>query len=73
MREPVETFTAVLPSAGYNYNKWTTHTYSHSELVTLKSGGVQITGLARMYRCAETGEPRRWGFDRTCTKDNGGN
>lgn len=75
MRAPVETLEAYLPSAGYNYNKATKHTYSHSELVTLPAAtaGIVVTGLGHMYRCAETGELRRWGFDVTFPKDNGAN
>lgn len=73
--KPVETLNAVLPSAGYNYNKATRHVYSHSELVTLPAVtvGILTTGLGHMYKCSETGELRRWGFDVTYAKDNGGN
>lgn len=67
MRAPVETIEAILPSKGYNYNKWTRHVYSHSERVTLpaQTAGIVLTGLGHMFKCQETGELRRWGFD--CT------
>lgn len=71
MSRAVETKTALLPSAGYNYNKWTKHEYSHSELITLpshKTGGPATTGLGHMFRCAETGELRRWGFEATAQR-----
>lgn len=71
--EAVTTKTALLPSAGYNYRKITRHTYVHSELVTVMSDGAPSVGLGHYFRCAETGELRRWGFDRTFAKDNGGN
>ena len=71
--EPVRTKTALLPSAGYNYQKPTWHMYSHSELVTIGTGATATTGLGHYFRCAETGEMRRWGFDVTFAKDNGGN
>ncbi len=64
---------ALLASAGYNYRKWTKHRYSHSELVTLPTAEGTITGLGHFFRCEETKELRRWGFDRTFAKDNGGN
>lgn len=71
--EPVQTTTATLPSAGYNYRKATYHTYSHSELVMVKIDGQPVVGLGHFFRCSETKELRRWGFDRTLTWDNGGN
>ncbi len=56
--------TVFLPSAGLNERRATLHTYSHSELVTLKNpGAVKTTGLGHMYRCSETGELRRFGFE----------
>lgn len=71
--EHVITKRAVLTSAGYNYRKWTKHVYSHSELVTLAVNGTPVTGLGHFFRCEETKELRRWGFDATYAKDNGGN
>lgn len=71
--EPVTTTTAVLPSAGYNFRKATRHTYSHSELVTVTIDRQQVVGLGHFFRCSETKELRRWGFDRTFARDNGGN
>lgn len=62
-----------LPSAGLNERRATLHTYSHSELMTLQNLDSKVTGLAHMYRCSETGELRRWGFDVTFAKDNGAN
>ena len=75
MRHNVQTTRAVLASAGYNYQKATRHKYSHSELVTLQghSKGETVTGMGHFFRCEETGELRRWGFDVTFAKDNGGN
>lgn len=71
--EPVTTATAMLPSSGYNFKKATYHVYSHSELVTVKVDGASVVGLGHFFRCSETKELRRWGFDRTFAKDNGGN
>jgi len=71
--EHVQTKTALLTSAGYNHRKWTRHTYSHSDLVTIATNGVPVTGLGHFFRCEETKELRRWGFDITFAKDNGGN
>ncbi len=63
-----------LPSIGLNERRATLHTYSHSELVTLKQpGSIKVTGLGHMYRCSETGELRRYGFDVTFSKDDGAN
>ncbi len=75
MKAYIDTVEAVLPSAGYNYRKWTRHKYDHSELVTLPGATPDntLTGLGHMYKCQETGELRRWGFDVTFAKDNGGN
>lgn len=75
MKPAIETQIAWLPSAGYNFAKATRHTYSHSELTTLPAAtaGILTTGLGHMYKCSETGELRRWGFDVTFSKDNGGN
>ena len=58
-----------LPSAGLNERRATVHTYSHSELVTLQNNGAKTTGLGHMYRCSETGELRRYGFDVTFAKE----
>ncbi len=71
MRHHVTTRSALLSSAGYNHQKWTRHKYAHSEIVTLKGSNGDITGLAHMFRCEETGELRRWGFDATFAKDAG--
>lgn len=71
--EPVQTKTALLPSAGYNGRKATLHTYAHSELVTVTIDRKPVVGLGHYYRCSETNELRRWGFDRTFAKDDGGN
>lgn len=73
MKSPVETHTAFLPSAGLNEREATLHTYSHSELVTVKVDGKPTVGLGHFYRCSVTNELRRWGFDVTYAKDNGGN
>ena len=75
MKHHVTTTRALLTSVGYNHQKWTKHKYSHSELVTLPgaSKGETITGLGHFFRCEETGELRRWGFDSTFAKDTGAN
>lgn len=76
MKHAVLTTEALLASAGYNYRKWTKHKYSHSELVTLPGSakGETTTGLGHFFRCAETGELRRWGFEASFRcNDNGGN
>ncbi len=74
MRSHVQTLSAVLPSAGYNYRKATLHTYVHSALVTITGSNTEkTTGLGHFYRCVETGELRRWGFDVTFAKDTGVN
>ena len=72
MRISVETERAVLASAGYNYRKFTRHTYSHSEMVTIpgERKGENVTGLGHFFRCGETGELRRWGFEAAFPKDN---
>lgn len=73
MKPPVQTTVAQLSSAGYNYRKFTKHTYSHSEMVTVPSrlkGEPPLTGLGHFFRCEETGELRRWGFDAAFPKDN---
>ncbi len=67
---PVHVTTAFLASEGLNDRRATLHKYSHSEPVTLPNG---LTGLAHYFRCTETGELRRWGFDATFAKDTGGN
>lgn len=65
MQIPVSTTSAYLPSRGLNERRCTKHVYSHSEIVTLPArvGAAPITGLAHLFRCSETGELRRWGFD----------
>lgn len=75
MKNTVETKTAILPSAGYNFRKTTRHTFAYSELVTLPGPGKKdyVTGMGHFFRCSETGELRRWGFDATYLKDNGAN
>ncbi len=73
MSLPVQTKRALLASAGYNFRKWTRHVYSYSELVTLQCDGIPTTGLGHFFRCEETGEVRRWGFDSTFAKDDGTN
>lgn len=62
---PVATTTAILPSRGLNERRATLHVYSHSEVVTLPArvGVAPITGLVHYFKCSETGELRRWGFD----------
>jgi hypothetical protein len=62
-----------LPSAGLNERRATLHIYDSSEVLTLKIDGKATTGLAHFYRCSETGERRRYGFDVTFAQDNGGN
>lgn len=71
MKQSVQTTEALLASAGYNYHKWTRHKYSHSELVTLPSSvkGETTMGLGHFFRCQETGELRRWGFEATFAKE----
>jgi hypothetical protein len=75
MKHPIQTTSAILPSAGYNYRKATRHFYTHSELVTLPTvrAGETVTGLGHFFRCEETKEIRRWGFDVTFAKDTGTN
>lgn len=70
MKQFVETEVALLTSAGYNYRKWTWHKYSHSEVVTIHAKGAaeDVTGLGYFFRCTETGELRRWGFEATYAK-----
>ena len=69
---PITTPQAFLPSAGLNERRATLHKYSHSEMVTVPGDrkGETVTGLAHFYRCEETGELRRWGFDAAFPKDN---
>jgi hypothetical protein len=69
MKLPVSKTVAFLPCNGLNNRKATKHIYSHSELVTVN----RATGLGHFFRCQETGELRRWGFDRTFSKDDGSN
>lgn len=64
---------ALLPSEGLNERRATFHTYSHSEVATITRGREKITGLAHYFKCSETGELRRWGFDITFAKDDGSN
>lgn len=72
--ELVQTKMAKLTSSGFNYRKWTRHTYAYSEVVRIsRPRGENIVGLAHVFKCSETGELRRWGFDVTFAKDNGGN
>lgn len=75
MKMPVRTEEAFLPSKGLNERRATRHVYSHSELVTLpgEKKGETVTGLGHFYRCSETNELRRWGFDVTYAKDTGAN
>lgn len=62
-------FTSVfLPSRGLGERRATLHVFSHSEVITLRPVGGPITGLAHFYRCTETDELRRWGFDCTLGK-----
>lgn len=73
MKLPIVTPQALLPSLGLNERRATLHKYSHSEMVTLPSrakGEPPVTGLGHFYRCEETGELRRWGFDAAFPKDN---
>lgn len=64
----VETKTAVLPSAGYNGRKATRHVYVYSEAVVLHPDSSHpIHGIGHFFKCTETGEIRRWGFDRGAT------
>lgn len=73
---PVTTTTVFLPSKGLNERRATKHVYSHSEVITLPARSKESeasTGMGHFYRCTETGELRRWGFDVTFAKDNGGN
>jgi hypothetical protein len=71
MKASVETTEALLPSAGYSYMRWTRHKYVRSEVITLPAvtPGFTLTGLGHMFRCQETGELRRWGFDGTSEAD----
>ncbi len=71
----VTTGEAFLPCPGLNNRRATRHVYSHSELVTLPArvGAAAVTGLGHFYRCTETNELRRWGFDATYGKDDGSN
>jgi hypothetical protein len=73
MKLPVENTIVYLPSPGVNERYSTLHEYSHSELVTIKRDGASVTGLGHFYRCTETKELRRWGFDVTYAKDDGAN
>lgn len=58
---------AYLPSHGLNERRATLHKYEYSEVVTLPAPGGKpgetVTGLGHFYRCADTNELRRWGFD----------
>lgn len=70
MKLPIVTPHALLPSVGLNERRATLHKYSHSEMITIKRNGETLTGLGHFYRCEETGELRRWGFDAAFPKDN---
>lgn len=70
MKLPIVTAQVLLPSLGLNERRATLHKYSHSEMVAIKRNGETITGLGHFYRCDETGELRRWGFDAAFPKDN---
>jgi hypothetical protein len=54
---------AFLPSHGLNDRRATLHTFVRSEVITLHNETGPITGVAHFFRCSETGEERRWGFD----------
>ena len=71
MKLPIHTTDAFLPARGLNNRRATLHRYSHSELVTLPGAerGTTVTGLGHFFRCTETGELRRWGFDALHTKE----
>jgi hypothetical protein len=64
---------AFLPSEGLNERRATLHVFDHSKVITLMTSSGPSTGLAHFYRCTETDHVRRWGFDQTFGKDNGGN
>lgn len=69
--EPVKTKRAFLVN---DAREVTLHVYHSSQLVTLpQAGGPPVTGLGHFFRCTKTGDIRRWGFDVTYAKDNGGN
>ena len=60
----MRTLEAFLPSAGLNERSATLHKYSHSEPIVIPDGhGGRVRGVGHFYRCTETGETRRWGFD----------
>ena len=67
---PVTTLEAYLPCNGLNDRRATRHVYDHSEIITIPAipGFQAVTGIAHVYRCLETGELRRWGFDQTFGK-----
>lgn len=63
---------AYLPSAGLNERRATLHVFDHSAPLTIPSkakGEPAQHGMAHYYRCTETGETRRWGFDLTFAKN----
>ena len=66
---------AFLPSEGLRQRRATLHIYDHSEVLTVPGPDrtSYVTGLAHFYKCSETGELRRWGFDVTFAKDDGAN
>ncbi len=68
---PVSATVVYLPSKGLNERRATKHVYSHSELVTLpaRAGSGPVTGLGHFFRCSETGELRRYGFDAAYDKN----
>lgn len=68
MNLPVRTTRAFLPCL--NEHRATLHTYSHSAIVTLLTLEGPVTGLGHYFRCEETGDIRRWGFDAAFPKDN---
>jgi hypothetical protein len=76
MREQRRSFgPTILPSEGLNERRATLHVFDHSKVITLPGAkkGETTTGLAHFYRCTETDTLKRWGFDATFAKDNGGN
>lgn len=71
---PVRTTEAILTCHGTRM--WTLHRYAHSELISLpglRKNDPPLMGWAHYFRCTETGQIRRWGFDATSRKDDGAN
>lgn len=64
-----ETLRPILPSAGFDYQRATRHTFDHyedvpaDELVPAPGPSGMRPGRALMYKCEETGELRRWGLE----------